>query len=176
MSNKPFSFTLFGQPATKKNSASLFRVKIKGKNQYRPIITPSDFFKSYQTECRKQLLKLKCELKFLPHYTMPVRLVCKYYLTNKAHYPDLIGLMQATADIISNADSNSSKSGEIACKWLLSDDRIIKSWDGTEIAGLDKNNPRTEISIIPLETDLKTETDPYIIRQLKEQAQGNLFE
>ena len=44
MSNKPFSFTLFGQPATKKNSASLFRVKIKGKNQYRPIITPSDFF------------------------------------------------------------------------------------------------------------------------------------
>ena len=62
------------------------------------------------------------------------------------------------------------------CRWILSDDRIIKSWDGTKIAGIDKYNPRTEIIIMPLKVDLKTETDPYIIRKIKERQQENLFD
>jgi hypothetical protein len=50
-------------------------------------------------------------------------------------------------------------------EWLLSDDRIITSWDGTEIAGIDKARPRVEIAIIPLEVDVPL--DPYVEKQIK---------
>lgn len=171
MNNTPFSFILLGQPATKKNSATM--IKIKRKKKEMPSLVPSKAYKKYEISCKKQLIKSYAPDR-LPHYTMPVQLTCKYYLQDKAHYPDLVGLMQATADILSDEQKTINGKKKTTCTWLLSDDRIIKSWDGTKIAGLDKYNPRVEITITPLITDITTETDPYIIKQLKEE--NNLFE
>lgn len=66
-----------------------------------PSLIPSKAYKKYEISCKKQLIKSYAPDR-LPHYTMPVQLTCKYYLQDKAHYPDLVGLMQATADILSD--------------------------------------------------------------------------
>lgn len=57
-----------------------------------------------------------------------------YWLPDRAHWPDLTGLTQATGDILQKAG-------------LIEDDKYIALWDGTRIAGLDKSNPRAEITI-----------------------------
>jgi len=48
--------------------------------------------------------------------------------------PDLINLLQATADILEKAR-------------VIEDDKDIISFDGSKIMGIDKDNPRTEITI-----------------------------
>lgn len=170
--NNSQSFTLvfLGQPATKKNSARMVGF---GKNK-KPALIPSDAFRKYEQECRKQLLYQK-QFSELPHYTMPIKLTCKYFLKDRSSYPDLVGLMQATADILEDEYKIINHKRQLSCKWVLSNDRIIKSWDGTEIAGLDKYNPRVEITITPLPTSVTTETDPYIIKQLQTLHQAELF-
>ena len=57
-------------------------------------------------------------------------------MPNRAAWPDLVGLMQATADLLEAAD-------------VLENDRLILSWQGTNIDGIDKNNPRAEIYLYP---------------------------
>ena len=151
---KPFSVTIPGQPATKKNSAMIVRNHAH--------ILPSAAYRAYEKHCREVLMTLGR----LPHYTLPVRLTCRYWLKDRAHWPDLVGLMQATADILS--DERRKIGGRIVTtrEWLLSDDRIITSWDGTVIAGIDKSRPRVEIVITPLEVG--EALDPYIEKQIKQ--------
>lgn len=151
---KPFSVIIFGQPATKKNSATVVR-------NYAHIL-PSAAYRAYERHFREALMALGR----LPHYTLPVRLTCRYYLKDRAHWPDLVGLMQATADIISDERRKIGGRMVTTREWLLSDDRIVTSWDGTEIAGIDKARPRVEIVITPLEVD--EALDPYVVRQIKQ--------
>ncbi|MGP1470025.1 MAG: hypothetical protein ACTTJE_00360 [Schwartzia sp. (in: firmicutes)] len=87
---KPFSFIIPGQPATKKNSAVVVRSHA--------CLLPSAAYRKYERHCREVLITLGK----LPHYTLPVKMTCRYYLKDRAHWPDLVGLMQATADIISD--------------------------------------------------------------------------
>ena len=56
-----------------------------------------------------------------------------YYMPTKAR-PDLLNLEQATADILEKAR-------------VIENDKNIVSFDGSRIAGIDKENPRTEIII-----------------------------
>ena len=56
-----------------------------------------------------------------------------YYMPTKAR-PDLNNLLQATCDILQKAR-------------VISNDKNIVSFDGSKIAGVDKANPRTEITI-----------------------------
>ena len=117
--NKSVTIILPGRPATKKNSG---RIVQKGKLK---ILLPSEAFEKYENECLWRLTRYK-KYKF----DMPVQMQCVYYLPDKAHYPDLVGLMQATADILEKAQ-------------ILDNDRLVVSWDGTHIApALDKFNPR----------------------------------
>ena len=60
---------------------------------------------------------------------------CKYYLPNKRSWPDLIGLLQATSDILTKAK-------------IIDDDKWICSYGESCIAGIDKENPRAEIRIM----------------------------
>lgn len=166
---RKYSLILPGRPATKKNSATLIK--------NRAIVLPSASYLRYEKSCRKVLENIR-QNTGLPHFTMPVRMTCWYYLDSKAHWPDLTGLMQATADILSDQKERRNRSGEIktpAMRWLLSDDRIITSWNGSKIAGIDKYNPRTEIEIAELEVDLETAMDPYIIKQLRADREQQLF-
>lgn len=85
-------------------------------------------FLQYEEEC----------LWFLKQYPKlgkgEFKLTAKYHMPNRQAWPDLLGLLQATADILEKAE-------------IIEDDKYIKSFDGSEIAGIDKDNPRAEIII-----------------------------
>ena len=115
--------TLKGRPATKKNSGRI--INRNGK----PIIIPSEAYKNYEDACMWQLAGKKL------HISGIVVVECKYYLQNKRSWPDLIGLLQATSDILTKAK-------------IIDDDKWICSYGDSSIAGIDKENPRAEIRIM----------------------------
>lgn len=165
-------FTIVGNPATKKNSP----IVVMG----RATVLPSKAYRKYEKEFRRQLLKIKAE-NDLPHYDGPVQLTAKYYLESRAHYPDLSGLLQATQDIISDEyamvldRTTGKRKRQRRVRWILSDDRIVKSLDGCRIAGIDKERPRVEIYITPLPLDPETETDPQLIKLARAMLEQDLL-
>lgn len=115
--------TLKGRPATKKNSGRI--ISRNGK----PIIIPSEAYKNYEDACMWQLAGKKL------HISGIIVVECKYYLPNKRSWPDLIGLLQATSDILTKAG-------------VIDDDKWICSYGESCIAGIDKDNTRAEIRIM----------------------------
>ena len=170
---KPFRFVIYGQPATKKNSATLAYGRGRGARPI-PTLLPSKAYRAYEKHCRDALASLRLQTD-LPHYEGPVWIIAHYYLESRAHWPDLIGLEQATADIISDEYKVINHKRTLTQEWIPTDDRIIKSWDGSKIAGIDRENPRIEIRIYPLPLDAGTELDPKLKRQAAEAMQGGLF-
>lgn len=112
-----------GRPATKKNSGRI--ISRSGK----PIIIPSETYINYEESCLWQLAGKKL------HISGIIVVECKYYLPNKRSRPDLIGLLQATSDILTKAK-------------VIDDDKWICSYGDSCIAGIDKENPRAEIRIM----------------------------
>lgn len=173
LDEKPFAFVVYGQPATKKNSAVMVA--------RRATILPSKAYRAYEKTFRAAMRKMKERIGDLPHYEGPVQLTARYYLENRAHYPDLNGLLQATQDIISDeyamvVDRETGKrKRQKRRRWVLEDDRIVKSLDGCRIAGIDKTNPRVEITIEAMELNPEAETDPYLIRLAKSWMEQGLF-
>lgn len=171
---KPFAFVVYGQPATKKNSAVMVA--------RRATILPSKAYRAYEKTFRAAMREMKGRLGDLPHYEGPVQLTARYYLESRAHYPDLSGLLQATQDIISDEyalvtdKATGKRRRQRSRRWILSDDRIVKSLDGSRIAGIDKEKPRVEIFIKPLPLDLETETDPQLVRLAKARMTQELFD
>lgn len=162
---EPYSFIIYGQPSTKKNSS----VMIKGQAR----LLPSKTYREYEKLFKQQLYSLP---QPLPHYETGVYVLAKYWLKDKSHWPDITGLMQATADLISDEYKVIYGKRQLIKRWLLADDRIIKKWGETRIAGIDPRNPRVEITITPLDINIDQECDPFIIRKLKEHQQQNLFD
>ena len=164
--------TIMGNPATKKNSP----IVVRG----RAAVLPSKAYRRYEQEFRRQLSVMKAQ-NGLSHFSGPVHLRAEYYLENRAHYPDLNGLIQATQDILSDEfgtvlDRETGKrKRQKRRRWVLEDDRIVKSLDGCRIAGIDKTNPRVEITIEAMELNIETETDPYLIRLAKSWMEEGLF-
>lgn len=115
-----------GRPATKKNSSRIVRFGNVHK------LLPSKAFDTYQEAALWQLCRYKV------HYDMSVHVKCLYWLPDRRWWPDLVGLLQATSDIL-------EKSG------ILKNDRLIGSYDGSRIMGLDKDNTRVEIFIEKIE-------------------------
>lgn len=169
---KPFRIIIHGQPATKKNSATL-TMRGKGMKPI-PTLLPSPAYRAYEKYCREELAKIQMQQK-LPHFDGPVWVTAHYYLESRAHWPDLLGLEQATADILSDEYRIINHKRTLTRKWVFSDDRIIKYWDGSKIADVDRANPRVEITIIPLPLDAKTELDPKLRKQAAEEMQVGLF-
>lgn len=163
--SEPYSFIIYGQPATKKNSSTIVSGHAK--------LIPSKPFREYAQMFKTQMMRLP---QPLPHFETGVMVTAKYWLKNRAHYPDLVGLMQATADIMADDTKVIYGKRQLIKRWLLSDDRIIKRWDGTKIAGIDPVSPRVEITITPLDIAPDQETDPYIVKKLKEQSEQSLFQ
>jgi len=164
--------TIMGNPATKKNSP----IVVRG----RAAVLPSKAYRRYEQEFHRQLSVIK-EQNGLSHFSGPVHLRAEYYLENRAHYPDLNGLIQATQDILSDEfgtvlDRETGKrKRQKRRRWVLEDDRIVKSLDGCRIAGIDKTNPRVEITIEAMELNPETETDPFLIRLAKSWMEQGLF-
>lgn len=115
---------LSGRPITKKNS----QIPIKTKSG-KYFIIQSKQYRDYEKICLWQIKEQykgetiinKISLKAL--YFMPDR-----------RLPDLLNLLQATADIV-------EKGG------VIENDKNIVSFDGSRIMEFDKENPRTEIYI-----------------------------
>jgi len=71
-------------------------------------------------------------------YTGSVQIRALYWMPNKQSWPDLMGLLQATCDILQKAE-------------IIVNDRNVTSLDGSRIVGVDKDNPRVEIEISEME-------------------------
>jgi Holliday junction resolvase RusA-like endonuclease len=65
----------------------------------------------------------------------PVWVEAHYFLPNRASWPDLLGLLEGTADLLEKAG-------------ILVNDSQIKSWDGSRLHDTpNPQNPRVEIAI-----------------------------
>jgi len=114
---------LTGRPITKKNSQTIARNRRTG----RPYVLQSEQYRRYEEDCLKQLMA--CRARFAG----PVRMKCLYWMPDRRR-PDLLGLLQATADILEKAQ-------------IIDNDRNVVSFDGSRIAGVDRENPRVEIEV-----------------------------
>ena len=121
-------FTIPLAPITKKNHQQL--VWPKGKNK--PVVMPSPQYKQYEKDA----------LWYIPQPEKPIDgpvcVTCKFFMPTRRKC-DLTNLLQAIDDILVKAG-------------LLADDNytVIQSHDGSRVF-YDKNAPRTEITIYPIE-------------------------
>ncbi|MBW2084462.1 MAG: RusA family crossover junction endodeoxyribonuclease [Deltaproteobacteria bacterium] len=120
--------TLPGRPMSKKNHQQIWRNRKTGK----PFVVQSEQYQNYETECLWHLKKYRG-----PCFTGPVRLKCEYWMPTRQK-PDLVGLIQATQDILQKAG-------------IIRDDQDVMRLDGSKIVGVDRENPRVEIEIIKIE-------------------------
>ena len=122
--------TLTGRPITKKNS----QIPIKTKSG-KYFIIQSKQYRAYEKECLQQI---KGQYNTATVYDDrmifgKISLKALYYMPDK-RLPDLLNLLQATADIVEKAQ-------------VIENDKNIVSFDGSRIMGVDKENPRVEIYI-----------------------------
>lgn len=114
-----------GRPITKKNSQSI----IINRRTNRPMVIPSKAYREYEEAALWHLKSYRGET-----ITRPVNVCARYWMPNHRGKPDLLGLQQATADILEAAG-------------IVEDDVLIVSWDGSRVMGIDRDNPRVEITI-----------------------------
>lgn len=115
---------IHGSPRTKKNGSRIVKIDNNMK------LIPSKAFLSY----RKLALEQLNNLNLVKSYDGPISICCRYYLADWKNWPDLVGLLQATSDILQDAA-------------IISDDMWIADYNGSHIVGFDKENPRVEITI-----------------------------
>lgn len=127
---------LRGRPMTKKNHS---RVVMMGKY---PKVLPSKFYVDYEKDAVAQLMEF-FQMR-MPKIEKNVQVKALYWLPDRRGKPDMIGLMQATADILETAQV------------IVNDSQVI-DWDGTRLMGYDKNNPRAEITIKILKDEFQPE-------------------
>ena len=116
------NITLIGRPITKKNHQQMV---VAGNG--RKFLIQSKAYRQYEKDCLKQLMYLYKGKTITGQLSMKAL----YYMPTKAR-PDLLNLLQATADIIEKAK-------------VISNDKNIYSFNGSRIMGVDKLNPRVEI-------------------------------
>jgi Holliday junction resolvase RusA-like endonuclease len=133
---KPIKLVITGRPVTKKNHQQI--VMAKG----RPRIIQA---KAYYVYAHSAVAQLKEQYQGKHPFKNAIAVSVQYWLPNRRGRPDLNNLLSATADLLEDAG-------------VIENDHFIVSWDGSEIAGMDKNNPRAEITI---------RTNPQIIKKYK---------
>src|SRR6056297_969136 len=114
-----------GRPITKKNHQRIIR-----KGSGRSSLISSRHYLTYEEACLWELKKYEGQ-RFKDN---KLQAKCLYWMPNYRSWPDLIGLLQATWDILEKAD-------------IIDNDQNIVSPDGSRIVGIDRENPRTEIFI-----------------------------
>lgn len=87
-------------------------------------------------------------------------MTAKYYMPNRKGWPNLFGLVQATADILESAG-------------IIEDDGYIAQIDGSMIAGIDAEDPRVEITVSEI-TNLKHPLYELHPKLKKKLVEGNL--
>lgn len=121
--------TLYGNPATKKNSMQIYKNRKTGQS----FLSQSERYKEYARDCGRQITG-----KYKKGIDYPINLKCVYYRKTK-HRVDLTNLLAATCDILTDYG-------------VIADDnyKIVKSHDGSRVL-FDKDRPRVEIEIERIE-------------------------
>ena len=127
------SFTISGRPITKKNHCQI----ITNPKTKRPMLIQSAQYRQYEKDFIKQLDK---NLKGSFSKEARLHLRASYYFSDRRGKADLVNLLQATQDILQKAG-------------VYADDSQIISLDGSRICGINKENPRAEITIEIIEGD-----------------------
>ena len=116
-------------PTTKKNSNQI--VKVRG----RYMVIPSAKYKKFEKDCGQYFPKVET-------IDYPVNVKCLYWMPTRRRV-DLVNLQEATLDILVKykvlADDNSN---------------IVVSMNGSQVL-YDKENPRTEITITPINCSIE---------------------
>lgn len=126
---------IHGRPIAKKNNPQAYCISgckgwyRGGGSQPRKIIIPSKEFLEYEKHALKQLMQWGNH-----QFTESVNVCARYWMDSGRSRPDLLGLEQATADILEKSQ-------------IIVNDRQIRSWDGSKIMGVDRDRPRAEIEI-----------------------------
>ena len=119
------TFTIPGNPVTKKNSQRIFVNRKTGK----PFVKPSEQYEAYAETAGWYIPK--------EGINSPVNVKCLYFMENLRRV-DLVNLLEATCDIL------------VKYGCLIDDDsKIVASHDGSRVL-LDRKNPRVEITITPV--------------------------
>jgi len=121
--------TLTGRPITKKNSQQIVLTKTG-----RRYVIQSKQYLAYEKDCLWQIIAQRhLHPEMSETIIDKINLQALYYMPDK-RIPDLLNLLQATADILEKAR-------------VIDNDKDIVSFDGSMIMWVDKANPRTEITI-----------------------------
>ena len=151
-----YTFTILGRPYTKKNSPIRTKTGIIQSKQYR----------DYEADAIKQI-----RLQMIDNYgrileptSCPVELMAQYYMPNRQGWPDAIGLLQATADILEKAGV------------ITNDRQIVKIANNRLIDGIDKENPRAEIELRELRHRTYYQLDPWLHKKYMAGEYATTFE
>jgi len=102
------TFFIPGRPATKKTGQRIVKC-----GKFHKIL-PSEAYEVYEEYCLIWLKRIK------ERFTGKVKVSAVYTMPDRRSWPDLVGLMQATGDILERAG-------------IIENDRDIVSWDGSYI-------------------------------------------
>lgn len=119
-----YRFTIDGRPITKKNSMQKTRRGLIQSKQYR----------EYEEAALWQLLNEKPE--GMAPIGRAVKMEAIYYMPDRRGWPDLFGLLQATADILEKAG-------------VLEDDGFVATVGNSRIEGV-SDWPRVEVMVTEL--------------------------
>lgn len=137
--------TIYGRPATKKNHGqnvaffgrtplvSMHPGAMVPARSVRVNCRPSEPFLLYQEDACWQI-KRQMRAQRPRGEGARMNLCALYWMPDRRSWPDLNGLLQATCDILQAAH-------------VVTNDRGFISFDGSRIAGIDKENSRVEITI-----------------------------
>lgn len=132
---KPLTFTIYGQPATKKNSGQIIDVPVPHTDKRRKMVIPSAAYSRFEADSLKQITGAQ-----RLHIDTPVNVKTVFFMQTRRAV-DLSNLIEAAHDILVKAEV------------LMDDNRnIIASTDGSRVYW-DKNNPRVEITITDAEPE-----------------------
>ena len=137
-----YRFTIDGRPMTKKNSMTKTRYGLVQSKQYR----------DYEKMALGQLMTQKP--RSFRTIACAARMNVEYYMPNRKGWPDLFGLVQATADILEKAG-------------IIENDGYIADVAYSCIAGVDPEWPRAEIKVIPMPDDKLNELNPKLRKKSK---------
>lgn len=137
-----YKFIVDGRPVTKKNSMTKTRYGLIQSKQYR----------DYEKAALCQLMTQKP--RGFRAIDCAARMNVEYYMPNRKGWPDLFGLVQATADILEKAG-------------IVEDDGYIADVAYSCIAGVDQEWPRAEIKVIPMPDDKLNELHPKLRKKSK---------
>lgn len=144
-----YKFVIDGRPMTKKNSMTKTRYGLIQSKQYR----------DYEKMAMCQLMTQKP--RSFHTIACAARMNVEYYMANRKGWPDLFGLVQATADILEKAG-------------IIEDDGYIADVAYSCIAGVDPEWPRAEIKVIPMPDDKLNELHPKLRKRTWGRKQLNL--